>query len=259
MTLPRWLNWRVGRTGPEEFAGLFAVGLFMAAIGAFDTEHTPLVPRYLYWLTVMLGGGIIAALIEPWLWRVPRLAAAPVLLAAVQVLAMTPPIALLVWLVGSLGFGRAPDPGVLPVLAPGVLVVDVGVVILAVLVRRALRPLRSAPERVPASQQVAPPPIREKLPPRLARAELIAVQAEDHYLRIHTSAGNQLILMRFADALEALQGSDGLQVHRSWWVARRAVDLARFSRGRGELALKGGLTAPVSRTFAPQLKQVDWA
>lgn len=257
MTLPGWMNWRIGRTGPEEFLGLFVIGGFLAALGAFDTDQTSPASRYLYWITVMIGGGVIAALIEPWLWRRPLLAVRPVLLAAAQVLAMTPPITVLVWLVGALGFHRDLNPANLLVLAPAVLVVNVGVVVLAVLLRKATRPYH---QPSPAPPDTAPPPaIREKLPPRLARAELIAVQAEDHYLRIHTSAGQDLILMRFTDALEALKDSDGLRVHRSWWVARRAVEIASYTRGRGELMLTGGLKAPVSRTFAAALKQVDWA
>jgi len=101
--------------------------------------------------------------------------------------------------------------------------------------------------------------IREKLPPKLARATLIAVEAEDHYLRIHTDAGDALILMRLGDALEALEGRAGMQTHRSWWVAAAAVEHARFARGRGELTLSNGLTVPVSRAWAAAVKAVDWA
>ena len=254
----RALGWRIGRTGPTEFAGLFLVGLFMASIGAFDTDggDDP-ARRYAYWVTVMLAGGVIGALIEPLLRRVPALARRPRLLAAAMTLAMTPPIALMVWLVAAAIYGRAPRPESLPTLIFGVYVVDIAVVILAVLVRRATASIAPAPQ---AATPFAPPPaIAEKLPPRLARADLIAVEAEDHYLRIHTAAGNDLILRRFADALAALEGCDGVQAHRSWWVARRAVDETRWSRGRGELRLSNGLVVPVSRSFAADLREASWA
>ena len=55
---------------------------------------------------------------------------------------------------------------------------------------------------------------------REAAAELYAIESEDHYLRVHTSAGQELILMRLADAVRELAGVEGLQTHRSWWVAR---------------------------------------
>lgn len=254
----RALGWRIGRTGAAEFAGLFLVGLFMAAIGAFDTDPDDRLHANAYWLTVMLAGGVIAALIEPLLWKVPALAKRPPLLAVAQALAMTPPITVMVWLVSAAFSGRVPNLRWLPAQLVSVLIVDIGVVVLAVLVRRATA--RIAPAPVQAATPFAPPAgIAEKLPPRLARADLIAVQAEDHYLRIHTAAGSDLILMRFSDALAALEDCDGVQAHRSWWVARRAVDETRFSRGRGELRLGNGLVVPVSRSFAAALRDASWA
>ena len=249
------LAWRIGRTGAPEFVGLFLVGLFMAAVGAFDTDGADPVRRYVYWVTVMVGGGLIGALNEPLLWRIPALASRPPLLAAVQVLAMTPPITLLVWLVAAGVFGHRLNPRILPELSVSVLVVDVGVVALALLVRRATQTMVQPAARPPGA---APAAIAEKLPPRLARAELIAVEAEDHYLRVHTTAGHGLILMRFADALAALEACDGVRAHRSWWVARRAVDDTRWSRGRGELRLGNGLVVPVSRSYAGELRAADW-
>nr|WP_246328754.1 LytTR family DNA-binding domain-containing protein [Brevundimonas lenta] len=138
---------------------------------------------------------------------------------------------------------------------PSVLTINVAVVGLAWLTRTALRPRAERP----ASPDVAPPAIRSKLAPRLARARLVAVEAEDHYLRIRTEAGSALVLMRFGDALEALGAADGFRTHRSWWVARTAVQTALWKSGRGELSLSDGSTAPVSRTYAAVLKGTDWA
>jgi DNA-binding LytR/AlgR family response regulator len=139
---------------------------------------------------------------------------------------------------------------------PSVLTINVAVVGLAWLTRSAFnRPLT----RVSAPEGLAPPALRGRLPPRLARARLIAVEAEDHYLRIRTEAGSTLVLMRLADALAALEGADGFRVHRSWWVARTGVEAARWKAGRGELTLSDGAVAPVSRTYAAALRGTDWA
>src|SRR5262249_48854577 len=96
----------------------------------------------------------------------------------------------------------------------------------------------------------APPRFLERLPPKLRGADLWAIEAEDHYLRLHTSKGQDLILMRLTDALAELKGLDGAQTHRSWWVAREAFIEVERGDGRATLTLKNGVAAPVSRTHA---------
>ena len=64
--------------------------------------------------------------------------------------------------------------------------------------------------------------------------------------------------MRIADAIRELSMVDGLQTHRSWWVAREGLaDVAR-EKGRLVLKLKSGQEAPVSRTYAPAVRQRGW-
>ncbi|WP_298746123.1 LytTR family DNA-binding domain-containing protein [uncultured Brevundimonas sp.] len=245
---------RLGRSGAAELVALMLFGLFLAAISAFGTDRASPVQRYLYWQLAMVGGGVVAALIEPVV--AARLAGRPRLFALVQALAITPPIAVWVSLLPVVVLGARPSAGRILEVMPDVLVVNLAVVVLAWLTRTALR---RSPVRPAAPDGVAPPVIRTRLPPRLARARLIAVEAEDHYLRIHTEAGSALVLMRMSDALEALSGLDGFRTHRSWWVARTAVETARWKGGRGELALSNGSAAPVSRTYAAALKGADWA
>jgi len=95
----------------------------------------------------------------------------------------------------------------------------------------------------------------ERLPVKYRTAKLYAVSAEDHYLRVHTSLGEELILMRLADALRELSGADGLQTHGSWWVARQGVADARREDGKQILVLHSGAQAAVSRTYAGDVKQ----
>ena len=64
--------------------------------------------------------------------------------------------------------------------------------------------------------------------------------------------------MRLADALAELDGLEGAQTHRSWWVAKAAVTDARRSDGRGALTLKNGVEAPVSRSYAAALREAGW-
>ncbi|MEM9054360.1 MAG: hypothetical protein AAGB16_03460, partial [Pseudomonadota bacterium] len=44
----------------------------------------------------------------------------------------------------------------------------------------------------------------ERLPVKYRTANLYAVSSEDHYLRVYTSLGEELILMRLADAVREL-------------------------------------------------------
>jgi DNA-binding LytR/AlgR family response regulator len=104
------------------------------------------------------------------------------------------------------------------------------------------------------------PPSRfmARLPMRLRHARLIALEAEDHYLRVHTDAGSELILMRLGDAVAELDGLEGSRTHRSWWVARAAVTDVVVTAGRVSLTLHGGLSAPVSRSSKAALAQAGW-
>ena len=54
------------------------------------------------------------------------------------------------------------------------------------------------------------------------------------------------------------EGIEGLQVHRSWWVARDAITDAKRGDGRATLTLKDGAEVPVSRTYAGLLREKGW-
>ena len=98
----------------------------------------------------------------------------------------------------------------------------------------------------------------DRLPFKLRGAAIRAVSSEDHYLRIHTDRGSDLILMRLSDALTELEGLEGAQTHRSWWVAKDAVRDVSRGDGRATLTLEGGVEAPVSRRYAKALRDAGW-
>lgn len=64
--------------------------------------------------------------------------------------------------------------------------------------------------------------------------------------------------MRLSDAVAELEGLEGAQTHRSWWVAKAAVTEIRRGDGRARLTLKNGVTVPVSRTHARVLREAGW-
>lgn len=100
---------------------------------------------------------------------------------------------------------------------------------------------------------------RPRLADRLHIAEhILALKVEDHYVRIYTASGSQLVLMRLSDAIAEMGGVEGLRTHRSWWVARRAVSHMRFDSRGGRLTLHGGLQAPVARSALMLIKSAGW-
>ncbi len=97
----------------------------------------------------------------------------------------------------------------------------------------------------------------DRLPSRLGR-DLLCLQMEDHYVRAHTARGSDLILTPLKDAIAELGPTDGLQVHRSWWVARAAVAEPVTSGRNLTLRLSNGLEVPVSRASVAKLRAAGW-
>jgi hypothetical protein len=226
-------------------------GLFMAAAGAFGSGVAPAPVRYGYWVGMMavgaVGGWATSALIGE-----ERFRRRPWSMGVVRVLLTAPWMTFLAWYVTAKVFGLPPDMSELAWFFPPVLLVSGAMVVLGRLIFRSPAVTHAAPEGAP------PPRFLERLPLKLRGAELYAVQAEDHYLRLHTSRGSDLILMRLSDAIAELEGLEGAQTHRSWWVAKDAIVDARRGDGRAVLKLKGEIEAPVSRTYAPALRQARW-
>jgi DNA-binding LytR/AlgR family response regulator len=92
------------------------------------------------------------------------------------------------------------------------------------------------------------PRLFERLPPDL-RGDLVRISGRDHYIDVITSAGQGTLLMRLSDALSELRGIDGLRVHRSHWVAARAVVGSEKTGDRRYLILSDGSKVPISRNY----------
>ena len=103
-----------------------------------------------------------------------------------------------------------------------------------------------------------PPQILSRLPIHLQSGELYALSAEDHYVRVHTSKGDELVLMRFSDALLETGDVDGLQIHRSWWVAKAAITEVKSKGRSAEITLKNACKAPVSRNERKRIRELGW-
>lgn len=231
---------------------LLALGLLMAVLGPYRSLDIPPVRRTIYWLLAIVGGGAIGIAVDIALrhrirnfW--PRLLGVTIL--------MTPPVALFVWFLNQAILGAKAGLPFLPTLAWQVFVIAFLVMAMRALVWR----------RVVEKRTVVVPPLPEaertfrmRLSARRRAARLIAIEAEDHYVRVHTNQGSELLTMRFSDALAELALAHGYRLHRSWWAAADAIEGVRWQRGNGEARLACGLIAPISRGFAVALKEAGW-
>lgn len=153
--------------------------------------------------------------------------------------------------------GRVFAPQQLPVLFAAVAAVQLLVVLAAAISSPAMA--EEAPVTAPGEPAgepalvTFPAALRTRLPPDIAR-DILALETEDHYLRVHAAAGSALILMRMADAVALLDPRLGMQVHRRWWVAQAGVrELTRDGQSLS-LRLADGKTVPVGRTFAAAVR-----
>lgn len=90
-------------------------------------------------------------------------------------------------------------------------------------------------------------PFWSRLPPELGR-DILALRAQEHYVAVTTTQGSALVLCRFGDALREVDDLDGLCVHRSHWIARRAVAEKVPERGGYQLTLVDGGVARVAQS-----------
>jgi DNA-binding LytR/AlgR family response regulator len=235
----------------RSFAIATVAGLFLAFIGPFGTVTGTLVQRIVFWMVLVEGGtalgvGVSAATLV----STDRLRDRPYRVAVVAALAMTLPftgavLAMAAWVFPERHIGW------------------LNVALPALLLCLVMNGVNALAHRQPAETharmaQAGPVRFLERLPPRLRGADLHAVEAEDHYLRLHTSKGQDLILLRLADAIAELDGIEGARTHRSWWVAKAAVTGVRRGDGRATLTLASGAEAPVSRSYARALREAGW-
>jgi hypothetical protein len=245
-TRRRWQRWALDL---QLLAGL---GLAMTALGPYRTLDVPTLLRTGYWMVAVIGAGLVGIAVDATLGpRIPNFWGRIVLVALVMTLPVTP----FIYALNALLLDLPRRPWLMPQLG--------GQVFVVALLLMAVRAL--AWRRIVETRTIVVPPLPEaertlrmRLSARRRTARLIAVEAEDHYVRVHTDAGSELVAMRFSEALESLARAHGHRLHRSWWACADAIEAVRWRRGTGEARLAGGLVAPVSRSCAAALREAGW-
>ena len=87
--------------------------------------------------------------------------------------------------------------------------------------------------------------------------DVLALQMEDHYVRVHRVQGSELVLIPLGKAIERTARA-GFRIHRSWWVAQHAVVAVEGNARSMRVHLSNGLIAPVARSAVAHLKSSGW-
>lgn len=245
----------------RQIAIALILGAVLGGLGPFGTfERLEWLPRLFYWELAVAAVWGCVTVTGVLLTRHPLVARLPCLRQAMLVaLVAALPGAFLVQVL-TVGIGLTVMAQLsYPLILGYVLLITMPSVVPITLMltpQPVAAPMPPEPAVVPVAPPAAPA-FHQRIPAGLGDG-LLAVAAEDHYLRLHTDLGSDLILMRLSDALRELEGCDGLRVHRSWWVARAAVAQAVRDGQRARLILTNGLEVPVSRTYMPDLRQQGW-
>ena len=231
-----------------KFAGVVVgLGLLFSWLGVYDTGQAPFPARFLFWTATMAVGAGSSFFVAPYMWS-DRFEAwpAPVKIAIVAFAVSFPvTVVLFVFNGGPYSINHA--------IIQFVYVLIISLIIsTGMYVAHVFEEAKAATSDSSSDQLAA---FMERLPVKFRTAELHAISSEDHYLRVHTSLGEEMILMRLADAVRELAGADGLQVHRSWWVARQGIQDEKRIDGRSFLVLPSGTEVPVSRSYRAKAKE----
>ncbi|MEM9501675.1 MAG: LytTR family DNA-binding domain-containing protein [Pseudomonadota bacterium] len=234
-------------------------GLFLAIIGATDSYQYSLTLRLTFWLGLCAVAGVIAVTIERAFvgfgLRPQKTLIWWGLLATALAVAMVP----IIFLVNSTGtYSPIAD---LPVFAVNSFAISAALSALRLLIGTLLtNAVSTAPAQTNTTVRPVDtrPPLLERLKPGLRSAELWALKSEGHYLKVITDQGSELILMRLKDAIAETSPIEGMQVHRSWWLARRQGIDRRINDGRIELTLDQDTWVPISRTYRAAWVKEDW-
>ncbi|MEM6900757.1 MAG: LytTR family DNA-binding domain-containing protein [Pseudomonadota bacterium] len=240
--MPDWLQ-----RGLRGSVVLVGAALLFSWFGVYNTYQLPMLPRFGFWLLTMVVGGVSSAITMPWVLTGPARDLPDPLKILMTSIIISVPIT-----------------GTLLILSTGEIstrfaAVQYGYVfVVSVVVTTVVWYTQRLSNRAQETGDSVVDPLAkfmERLPVKYRTADLYAVSAEDHYLRVHTSVGEELILMRFGDAMRELGMADGLQTHRSWWVSSSGVADSRRDAGKLVLVLKSGGEAAVSRTYAGAVKE----
>jgi hypothetical protein len=111
-------------------------------------------------------------------------------------------------------------------------------------------------DKTSTTKQLAIPAVLQLAPGNLQPEQLLAMCAEEHYVRLITTEGEFLVYHRFSDAAKEVKPLNGLQVHRSHWIAAHAIRQVCRSAKKMLVTIDGNHQVPVSRPYQAMVLQL---
>lgn len=225
-------------------------------LGIYNTNALPLLQRFFLWVSTISAATLVASLVIPWVFGGPLSRQNIALkLVVLSMIVSIPTVFVVVAINGDLD-------GDLP-LASWLSQYLRSFVISILINTAAYFSIKAAgwiPDTDSAEKKngASIDEFLKRLPIKYRDSKLYAISSEDHYLRVHTDLGEELILMRLSDALKELSEVDGLQAHRSWWVARNGIADTISKNGKHTFVLKTGTQLPVSRSFSKAVRDANY-
>lgn len=242
--------WMVGKWGWPLKALAFGALLGVTGVFGSQTALSPAV-RYPFWIIISFAGFAAATVAERVLSSTSPDRKTPTRIIAVAAASGVPMTFFVAWAFAVVQPGRTFSPVQMLGLFPYVALVQL---LIARVIAPDDRKIVVASVEPPDEAPQYPPEFLSRLPAAL-RSDIIALEADDHYVRVHTLHGTALILMRLADAAALIDSRLGLRVHRSWWVAKDGVRALERTPGRTIVRLVDDTEIPVGRTYMPAARE----
>lgn len=244
---------------PITLVAFMAAGALMTLMGPFGTYVSlSLWERAAYWYTlvgisILLGIVIRRAVDQKWPARSFCFRAN--LTAAVFTFLFTPCIIFLNVSMVEKQAEWTSIPVWMMYLAVGIVPFSVNAILYFMLRFRPMVPAGAPVDYVEETSER--PRLFERLSDDLGE-ELIRMSVQDHFVHVHLVGGSERLRMRFGDAVQEVEGVPGMQVHRSHWVAKDAVEGYVQIGGRVSLCLSDGSEVPVSRNYRQHVEDAGF-
>lgn len=236
------LLWRHG-------VAALGLGLLLGFLGPFGSYPAyGRIERYAFWVGLSLTGYLCGYVAWKRVRNAPTIARLPAPVAALlaALLSALPQTFVVFWAMSLLQPGRTASATGLVALFAAVTAVQLILIAAMAQIERSLPPAASAAETRPLPAVA------------LTESRPIALEAQDHYVRVHGLNGSKLVLKRLSDAMVEVADVEGLQVHRGWWVASAAVAGTFVVDGKRWIKLVNGMTIPISRARRRDVLARGW-